>query len=1137
MKFLKNKYLISFICALFLTVGQLMAESEVVKSPDNLLTVSVSIDKGCPTYDVTYKGKIILEKSPLGLVTNIGDFSRDMRFVSSKKAQIDESYTLDRAKVSNVHYQANQLIYSLASKKGESIDIIFNVSNNNIAFQYSLTQQGEAGCCVVESEATGFNFPIKTTTFLTPQAIPMTFWKRTKPSYEEEYVADEPMGTPSKYGLGYTFPGLFHVDTHWALISETGVTGDYCASRLSEGSKDGLYTVVFPDARENNGIGSSSPAMALPGRTPWRTITVGDNLKPIVETTIPFDVVKPLFEPSTDYKYGRSTWSWIMWQDDSINYDDQIKYIDLASLLGHEYVLIDAAWDQNIGYDRMEELIKYAQSKGVDILLWYNSNGMWNDAPQSPKNKMTTSAARHKEMKWLKKAGVKGLKVDFFGGDKQETMKLYEDILADANEYGLMIIFHGCTLPRGWERMYPNYVGSEAVLASENLIFTQHACDMEAYNATLHPFVRNTVGSMEFGPVLLNKRHNRTNDGGTIRRTTDIFQIATSVLFQSPVQAFGIAPNNLTDAPWFIIDFMMDVPTTWNETVFIDGYPGKYCVLARRSGDKWYVAGVNADKKARTVKVKLPMLEGKTFMKYYDDKDRRPHAERMTLNGGEEVVLNMQAEGAVVLATPYEGLWKSEQGTLFKKNAVGESFSSDRLKTFSVPAEYPQEGAAQFNISIDGKYTGVHSELNAWKELVSFGYFDFDASKEVEIAVTVAKPFTDYKILPESNLISSKREGQTIKFKLKNADKYLSFVFDDNYKGSVLHLFANAIDKKAPQASSDNLIYFAPGYHKLNEPLTVADGKSVYVAGGAVVEGNIRIDNNNGGKIYGHGVIMSTTPGGLVLGASRSKNISLEGVIICSHRNPGWTVGFHECSGVDVQNVKIVSPRYASTDGFDIINSNNVKIKNTFVRSCDDAIAIKGLAKGEPAACPPNENMLFENIQLWSDCNNAICLGAETRAKHYENIHFKNIDILSSYDDKYYHEELDERSAMSIVCLEGTYFRNISWGNIRVNRCERLICMTFKDQFWFGSIKGDQTTEGGIENIKFKNISVASNSGSSIANEILLNGWSKNLTPTKTIKDVTFDNITIQGKRIVSDKDIKTNNQNDRVLVSNIVFK
>lgn len=338
-----------------------------------------------------------------------------------------------------------------------------------------------------------------------------------------------------------------------------------------------------------------------------------------------------------------------MWQDQSMNFQDQVTYIDLAASMGYEYILMDALWDTQVGYDRMPDLINYAHSKGVDVFLWYNSNGYWNNAPQGPKQKMDTSVARKKEMKWLKSLGVKGLKVDFFGGDKQETMKLYEDILADANEYGLMIIFHGCTLPRGWERMYPNYVGSEAVLASENLIFKQESNDKEAFSACLHPFIRNTVGSMEFGPVLLNKYHNRTNDGGTVRRTTESFQLATAVLFQNAVQMFGVAPNNLTDVPTFEIDFMKQVPTIWDETVFIDGYPGKYCVLARRHSDQWYIVGVNAQEKAIHLDVKIPMVAGKELTRISDDKRMISYTDQLYVPEDGRVSVTIQPNGGIVL--------------------------------------------------------------------------------------------------------------------------------------------------------------------------------------------------------------------------------------------------------------------------------------------------------------------------------------------------------------------------------------------------------------------------------------------------------------------------------------------------------
>jgi hypothetical protein len=156
--------------------------------------------------------------------------------------------------------------------------------------------------------------------------------------------------------------------------------------------------------------------------------------------------------------------------------------------------------------------------------------------------------------------------------------------------------------------MYPNYVASEAVLASENLHFGQGACDAEAHNAAIHTFIRNTVGSMDFGGSTLNKYYNADNQHGTVRKTTDVYALATAVLFQASVQHFALAPNNLTDAPAWAIDFMKQVPTTWDEVQFIDGYPGKFAIMARRAGDKWYVAGINATDQVIKRTLTLPML-------------------------------------------------------------------------------------------------------------------------------------------------------------------------------------------------------------------------------------------------------------------------------------------------------------------------------------------------------------------------------------------------------------------------------------------------------------------------------------------------------------------------------------------------
>jgi len=444
-------------------------------------------------------------------------------------------------------------------------------------------------------------------------------------------------------------------DDGWVLVSETGVTSGYCGSRLSDWKADTGYTIAYPQPGENNGIGTEYAAVPLPCQTPWRTLTIGKTLAPIVETTVQFDVLDPLYTPSIDYKAGRYTWSWLIWQDNSVCYEDQVAFIDLAAEMGYEYTLVDGLWDKQIGYEKVEELSKYAQSKGVHLLLWYNSNGYENDAPQGPRNVMNNSIQRKKDMQWMKKIGVKGIKVDFFGGDKQETMKLYEDILSDANDYGLQVIFHGCTLPRGWERLYPNYVGSEGALASENVYFTDHHARMEGFEMTMHPFSRNTVGSFDWGGVMMNKYMSRDNKSRHQRYTGDIFEMATAITNQASVNCVAMCPNNLEELPQFELDFLRTIPTTWDETKFIDGYPTRYAVIARRTGNSWYVGGLNGTDQPITLTLQLPMFAGKTVTLYTDlaKKKGQTHAgatkKELKVNKKGEAKITLQPMGGVIL--------------------------------------------------------------------------------------------------------------------------------------------------------------------------------------------------------------------------------------------------------------------------------------------------------------------------------------------------------------------------------------------------------------------------------------------------------------------------------------------------------
>ncbi|WP_032851279.1 glycoside hydrolase family 97 protein [Bacteroides sp. D22] len=652
-KNLKSRNMMKFFIVMAMLLGSSVAsaENKQITSPDGKLVVTVADMDGRPSYSVSYDNVLFLKPSPLGIIANIGDFSSGMSLeknVSTNK--IDETYELASIKQSKVRYVANEAVFSFTQQGKTIYDVIFRISNNDVAFKYKMYPQGETLSCVVKQEVTGFAFPDGTTTFLCPQSKPMGGFARTSPSYETSYTADDVAGK-NGWGEGYTFPCLFrNGDNGWVLVSETGVNGGYCASRLL-GHKGGVYTIGFPQEGEANGNGTVSPGIALPGETPWRTITVGKTLAPIVETTVPFDVVKPLYPAKGEYTYGRGSWSWIIGMDGSTNYKEQLRYIDFSAAMGYQSVLVDALWDKQIGRDKIEELAKYGKDKGVALYLWYNSNGYWNDAPQTPRSIMDNAIARRKEMKWMQSIGIRGIKVDFFGGDKQMTMQLYEDILSDANEYGLLVIFHGCTLPRGWERMYPNFASSEAVLASENLHFSQGSCDNEAFNATLHPFIRNTVGSMDFGGSALNKYYNADNaPRGSRRVTSDVYALATAVLFQSPVQHFALAPNNLTDAPSWAIDFMKEVPTTWDEVRFIDGYPGKYVILARRHGDKWYIAGVNAQKETLKLKVNLPMFSnGEKVRLFSDDKALQGGVKQIEIGKKQELQLAIPCNGGVLI--------------------------------------------------------------------------------------------------------------------------------------------------------------------------------------------------------------------------------------------------------------------------------------------------------------------------------------------------------------------------------------------------------------------------------------------------------------------------------------------------------
>lgn len=581
-----------------------------VSSPDGHVVVIFELtDEGMPTYALALEGQPLLQSSPLGLVTTLARWDRDLEVVDEGTvASVEEHYRLVHGKQSDVHYRANRRVVRLADAEGQVLEVIFQVSDDGLAFQYRIPEQAGADRVTAERELTGFRFATDTRSWLMAMDHPRTGWSNVNPSYERHYIMDAPVGAEAPTEVGWAFPGLFHREgSGWTLVTEAGVDETYVASRLEAEPERGLYRIAFPDPDEGYGPQDPvDPTFALPFASPWRVVIVGTTPGPIIESTLVTDVSPPSVIEDTDWiQPGTAAWSWLPLKDESIVPEVQRQFIDMAAAYGFEYTLVDNWWDQQIGYDGLQERIDYAGERNVGLIAWYNSNGNFNDAPQTPQDRMDSTAVRRAEFARLQEMGVRGVKVDFMGGDKQSVIQLYHDILRDAADYQIMVNFHGATLPRGWQRTYPNYMTVEAVLGYEFITFDQRNADAAPSHGTVLPFTRNVVGPMDFTPTMLTD-----SVGASLRRTSNGYDLAMAVVFESGIQHLGVTPEVMAEVPAYVAAYLGTVPAAWDETRYVEGLPGEQVVLARRKGDRWYVAGLNGENVARAVRLDLPFIEG-----------------------------------------------------------------------------------------------------------------------------------------------------------------------------------------------------------------------------------------------------------------------------------------------------------------------------------------------------------------------------------------------------------------------------------------------------------------------------------------------------------------------------------------------
>lgn len=569
--------------------GKIVAEVKMTEAGQ--LNYRVLLTDGSDTTEM-------VQSSPLGIVRADQRFDT-LIFISAESIETTgESYTLTTGKRLKERNHYNEFTLHFKNMQDSEADLVFRAYDDGIAFKY-VFPGNDGKTYTVLNELTGFDLP-EGKAWMQPYDKPTAY----APAYERNYEGPMPVGTESPGEEGWCFPAVFEIGKHWLLLSESNLKAGFYGSHLNAKPADGLYRVVPPLESEAFGYANAHAESTLPWDMPWRVMIVGHELADIVESNLINHLADAsVIDDLSWIKPGRASWAW--WSgylDGTSDTPEKLKkYIDFAQEMSWEYSLIDAGWDYRKGFD-LEEMARYARSKGVKLLLWYNSGGPINQVNAGPRDKMFDRQIRRKEMKRIAELGISGVKIDFFGSDKQAFMQLYHDILKDAAEFKLLVNFHGCTIPRGWSRTYPNLISYESVKGEEGYIYHADYKEKAPLHCAILPFTRNVIGSMDYTPVAFSVQQ-------VPHRTSYGFELALPVVFESGIQHFPDQVEVYRNLPAPVNSFLRNLPTAWDDTKLVSGYPGKDVVLARRKGENWYIGGINAEDGEKELKVNLDFLD------------------------------------------------------------------------------------------------------------------------------------------------------------------------------------------------------------------------------------------------------------------------------------------------------------------------------------------------------------------------------------------------------------------------------------------------------------------------------------------------------------------------------------------------
>ncbi|GLZ29595.1 alpha-glucosidase [Lentzea sp. NBRC 105346] len=587
---MRSALLVSVLLVFGLTPPAQAAQSWKLTNSDVSATVALA-DNGTLSITVAKGSTTVLNPSALGIRTTTADLSTGLKFAGRSDRRVQESYVTATGRRRQHQVDANETTLRF-TKGADQLDVVFRVSADGLGYRYVLGKPA-----TVTTEASEYAVPASARAVLLP-------WDNGRQDYENIHLhTTVAAAQPAAYG----YPSLFQVDGTWLLVTESDMSGNYGASRIT--LNNGKFGVTLPDAQTQSN-----------GTTPWRTMIIGD-LATVVESDLSTDLSSPNKTGDLSWiKPGISAWSW--WGDGTGDLALQKRYVDYAAKETWEYVLVDSGW-KTWSSGQVQELVRYGAARKVGVILWVHYTDL------------DTASERDSKLPLWHSWGVAGLKIDFMNSDSQARMRWYDAILAATAKNKLLVNFHGSTVPRGTERTWPHVMSYEAVRGAEGIKPKPGKQPYPISHYLTLPFTRNLAGSMDFTPVTFS----------AVRRNSDAAELALSVIFESGLQNFADRIANYPNYP-IAEQLLKTVPAVWDDTRLLAGDPGKLAVFARRNGNEWYVA-TNVAGAGRTIDVPLAFLGSGTWRAeiYNDNTYRKLTFSTRTVTAGETLSLPVQPDG------------------------------------------------------------------------------------------------------------------------------------------------------------------------------------------------------------------------------------------------------------------------------------------------------------------------------------------------------------------------------------------------------------------------------------------------------------------------------------------------------------